>query len=62
VDTSSQGDTTQEQDALGQMLRDFEENYKDRKMYDKYVCMIEDSEIPMYRGSKPHYTKLVTVL
>ena len=36
VDTSSQGNTTHEQDALGQMLRDYEENYKDLKLYKKY--------------------------
>lgn len=60
---TSQGDKPcGERDAISQMLRDFEEDYKNEKTYQKYLGMVEDSETPMYPGCKEHYTKLATVL
>ena len=62
-ETSSQGDsTTHEQDGMSQMLKEFKENCEDQKLYKKYARMIEDSEKEMYKGCKPHYTKLATML
>ena len=62
-ETSSQGDsTTHEQDGMSQMLKEFKENCEDQKLYKKYARMIEDSYKEMYKGCKPHYTKLATML
>jgi hypothetical protein len=44
------------------MLQEFQENYEDHKMYDKYVCMIKYSEKPIYHGCKPNYKNLATML
>ena len=62
--TSSQGNNTtyDQHDSMSQMFQEFKKNCEDQKMYDEYVCMIENSKKPIYHECKPHYKKLAIVL
>ena len=43
-ENTSQGDKPHgERDVVSQMVQDIEEDYKDQKIYNKYLFMIEDS-------------------
>jgi hypothetical protein len=49
-------------DRLDQMLRDADVNFSNEGEFNKFMCLIEDSEKPLFLGCKPKYTKLSSVL